>query len=141
MDDHSLRIDLERSDVIRKRRFHNLSQMQSLVVFFRSKLSHPLSPTTPAINVDMLIRRQLEDDFEDIEKSLYINLYDMTHRPDVDSCWLDRFKTWVERKGVQEAKMQQLKNTTSTVLNVSMKLPLAAHCIIVFGCCNSLLFV
>ncbi len=109
----------EMRDIVRRRFDHHSSLMQSSVVFCRSKLSHPLCPTTPALHIDMLVNRQQEDDIDDIEKSLHINIYDLTHRPDLESNWLNRFKTWCQSNDADEGK-QQMENTI--VLNVRIDL-------------------
>jgi hypothetical protein len=110
----------EMSDMIRKRRFHNSRRINSSAVFFRSKMSHPLSPKTPALLVDMIIRRQ-DDDCNDIERSLHVSLYDLTYRHDLESCWVDRLKILVQNTASsaveQGEEMQQSENITVT--NVS----------------------
>jgi len=77
-----------RCDLIRRRRVeHSLHKVGS-AIFFRSKLSHPLSPKTPALLIDTMIKR----DGDDIERALHISLYDLTYRYEVDSQWIDRLK-------------------------------------------------
>lgn len=67
--------------------------MTDTVVFFRSKLSHPLSPKTPLLQIDMIINIFDDgDDNIDIEKSVYISLYDLTYRHNLKSNWIDRLK-------------------------------------------------
>lgn len=106
------------TDMVRKRRFLHSTKIQPSPVFFRSKLSHPLSPKTPAVLVDVIMRKH-EDDFDDVEKSLYISLYDMTYRHDLkDSCWLDRLKGLSETKEVREEQKDSRQENT-TVVNVS----------------------
>ena len=57
-------------------------------IFFRSKLSHPLSPKTPSFLLDLMMNRD-EDDVV-VERALYISVYDMTYRYEIDSCWIDQ---------------------------------------------------
>lgn len=109
------------SDMIRKRRFQQIIQIQPSVVFFRSKLSHPLSPKTPALIIDMIIKG-CEDDFDDIEKSLHVSLYDLTYRHDLESCWIDRLKVLfhVDNNFESQERKQEHRNENSIVTNVSL---------------------
>jgi len=76
-----------RCNLLRRRRFKNsLANKTGSAIFFRSKLSYPLSPKTPSLLIDMIVNR----DDEDIERSLYLSMYDMTYRYEVESQWLDR---------------------------------------------------
>ncbi len=110
------------SNMIRKRRFLYLERMQSAAIFFRSKLSHPLSPQTPALIVDMIVRKQ-EDDFDDIERALHISLYDLTYRHDLESSWVDRLKEACHRTNdsgeIKHEENEAEKSENVVVTNVS----------------------
>lgn len=108
-------------EMLRRRRFDRCNITQSNVIFFRTKLSHPLSPKTPAILVDLITKRQ-EDDFDDIERSLHISLYDITFRQNLDSCWVDRLKTFCAMQSDPNKADEEILNEhdeTSKVTNVS----------------------
>lgn len=53
-------------------------------IAFRQKICQPLSPETPALLVDLLLRGDEESD----EMSVYINIYDVTYRYIMQSRWL-----------------------------------------------------
>jgi len=107
------------SDSIRKRRFDNSTLMQSNVVLFRSKLSHPLSPKTPALLIDIITRRYEDDNLDDGEISVHLHFYDLTFRYDLESCWVDRFKTVFQGSDCNENKDFKSEKI-ATVINVSM---------------------
>ncbi len=71
---------------IRKRRGEWAETMTP--IFFRSKLSQCLSPTTPAINLDLIMQR---DEYH-IERAIHVSIYDMTYRYDCESKWLSRIQ-------------------------------------------------
>lgn len=58
----------------------------SSAIFFRSKLCHPLSLTTPALLVDILVQRNGDH----TERGVHISLYDLTHRYDCKSKWINQ---------------------------------------------------
>lgn len=73
----------EGCDSVRKRRVGTSS-----AIFFRSKLSQSLSPITPAILIDLILRREEHH----IERAFHFLAYDMTFRYDCESKWPDRVK-------------------------------------------------
>ena len=108
----------EMSDSLRKRRFQHSKIMKPCALFFRSKLSHPLSPKTPAVLIDLIIKRDF-DDPEDVEKSIHFSIYDMTYRHDLDSDWVTRLKclshdSTNNTHEKQEGKSENSENDTVT---------------------------
>jgi len=73
----------ESCDFVRKRRVGTPS-----AIFFRSKLSQSLSPVTPAILIDLILRREEHH----IERAFHFSAYDMTFRYDCEAKWPDRVK-------------------------------------------------
>jgi len=91
------------SGSVRKRRFQMSTRKQSTAIFFRSKLSHPLSSKTPALLMDMIVQRPMDDD-DEIERAVHISLYDMTYRYDLDSSWMERLKILTSSSNASEAE-------------------------------------
>jgi len=61
-------------------------------IFFRSKLSQPLSPDYPAILIDIILSRNHDSNAHSVgeelhEKNVYFSVYDMTYRYSVGSEW------------------------------------------------------
>ena len=75
----------ERCNNIR-RRSSRVSRTRATPIFFRSKLSLPLSPDTPAFIIDVINRSFTDGDFDDEddghEREVHISVYDMTFRCD-----------------------------------------------------------
>mmetsp|Transcript_8565 Transcript_8565/g.16159 ORF Transcript_8565/g.16159 Transcript_8565/m.16159 type:complete len:1623 (+) Transcript_8565:494-5362(+) len=84
-------------DHLRKRRTENYDMVSA--VFFRSKISQPLSPKTPAILVDLIINT---DEYH-VERSIHISLYDMTYRYDCQSSWIEKMRMLFSGKSKEEA--------------------------------------
>jgi len=78
-----------RCDEVRQRSARS-STTRTRVMCYRSKLSRPLSPETPAFMVDIINRTFSDGDFDDEddddEREVYLSVYDMTYRynPDFD---------------------------------------------------------
>ncbi len=73
-----------------RRRQYSLPKSISKPIFYRSKLSHPLSPETPAFLLDVLVNK--DDIYDSEERAVHLSIYDMTYRYDLDSCWMERLK-------------------------------------------------
>ena len=109
----------DRCTNLRKRRRDHSTQYDANVLFFRSKLSLPLSPSTPAFVVDMIHDSDIAGD-----KSVYISIYDMTYRHRLISDWASQLKdafmgnnndvTVEERSNENDSE-----NDEATVTNVS----------------------
>ena len=92
----------DRCTILRKRRRSQSTQYNANAVFFRSKLSLPLSPSTPAIIVDMIIDNDVVGD-----KSLYFSIYDMTHRHRLMSDWVSQMKKIFAGKNDKEVTAKE----------------------------------
>ena len=98
---------------LRKRRTAGVTS--SSAIFFRSKLSHPLSMITPLLLVDILVQRNGDH----VERGVHISCYDLTHRYDCKAKWINqllalkRTNETTSNKGIVE----DVEN--STIDNVS----------------------
>ena len=68
-------------------------------VVFRQKICQPLSPETPALLVDLLLR----GDDECGETSVHVNIYDMTYRYIMKSQWLQNISALLSGQSKQNA--------------------------------------
>ncbi|KAL7487047.1 hypothetical protein ACHAW6_012661 [Cyclotella cf. meneghiniana] len=101
-----------KSKRVQNRLMVNRRCSESKAIFFRSKLSQPLSPEYPAILIDALIRKRISDshemsDDECDEKSIHVSVYDMTYRYCVGSNWLQNFSRLVEGQSGQEESVSR----------------------------------
>lgn len=99
---------------IRKRRIKR--NITASAIFFRSKMSHPLSPKTPAILFDAISRKEAHH----TERALHISIYDMTHRYDYNSNWIERVSNIFSREQtnhipVDDASEESITNVSLTV--------------------------
>ena len=108
----------ERCANLRKRRAPT-NQCDANAIFFRSKLSLPLSPSTPALIVDIIDNIDVEGD-----RSVYISMYDMTYRHFFESSWVQQIKDLLEQKNDVEMNVDEksygLQDEQGTVTNVSI---------------------
>ena len=98
----------ESCDSVRKRRVGTPS-----AIFFRSKLSQSLSPATPAILIDLIIRREEHH----IERAFHFLAYDMTFRYDCEAKWLDRVKKLFASNDTVRNKAGEHKTKELAVVN------------------------
>lgn len=98
---------------LKRRRWRSDASIR--VIFFRSKLSSPLSPDTPCIHIDLVCRR--EEDQMDI--LLYAFIYDMTHRFDVENNWIDRLTSHLIIDVEEADQSAASESNTSNILSVS----------------------
>lgn len=99
---------------LRKRKLSNI--FYTSPIFFRSKIGRPLSPSTPALTLDILIR----NDDAHIERSIYISIYDMTHRHYHDLKWVSRLQA-ISTHFYQQAKNEEEGCSSSCINNVRRK--------------------
>jgi hypothetical protein len=78
---------------LRRRRVDHSRFQDYAAITFRSKLSVPLSPNTPAVLLDIIVSRD-EHDQNEYERAVYVTFYDMTYRYVIDSCWIDRLSNF-----------------------------------------------
>ena len=98
---------------LKRRRWRSDASIR--VIFFRSKLSSPLSPDTPCIHVDLVCRR--EEDQMDI--LVYAFIYDMTHRFDVENHWVDRLTSHLILDVEEADQSDASESNTSNIISVS----------------------
>jgi hypothetical protein len=105
-------------EYLRKRRTENYDMVSA--VFFRSKMSQPLSPKTPAVLVDLIMNR----DEHNVERSIHVSLYDMTYRYDCQSLWIEKLRMLIpsgdSKQDVSDISVST-SNDTSTLNNVSAR--------------------
>lgn len=99
---------------LRKRRLSNI--FYTSPIFFRSKIGRPLSPSTPALTLDVLIR----NDDAHTERSIYISIYDMTHRHYYDLEWVSRLQA-ISTQFYRQGKNEEESCSCSCINNVSWK--------------------
>ena len=106
---------IEMCERIRERRTAGV--ISSSPIFFRSKLSHPLSPTTPLLLIDILVEKHGDH----IDRGVYASFYDFTHRYDCKSKWIDRLlELSLERSEGNASKENIVEGIDkSTINNVS----------------------
>mmetsp|Transcript_1787 Transcript_1787/g.3835 ORF Transcript_1787/g.3835 Transcript_1787/m.3835 type:complete len:2049 (+) Transcript_1787:263-6409(+) len=95
---------IERCKRIRERLNKSPSTL-ARAIFFRQKLSQPLSPETPAFLIDVLHR----GDDECGEMSLHISIYDMTHRYIMNSEWIQNLTVLIKGES-NEKESEQVDN-------------------------------
>ena len=90
----------------------------SKVIFFRSKLSKPLSPEYPAILVDLILRKNNMDDSifgspsdQLDERSIHVSMYDLTYRYSAASEWISDLTALA--RGQCSDEKSQLRSTTN----------------------------
>lgn len=90
--------------------------MKTSAKFFRSKMSNPLSPKTPAVLIDIIIQR---NEFH-TEKALHFSIYDMTFRYEYQSTWIDRLMNVFNIPGqVDAASKKDASPGEESINNVS----------------------
>lgn len=99
---------------LRKRKLSNI--FYTSPIFFRSKLGRPLSPSTPVLTLDVLIR----NDDAHTERSIYISIYDMTHRHYYDLEWVSRLQA-ISTHFHPQGKHDDEGRISSCINNVSWK--------------------
>jgi autophagy-related protein 2 len=99
---------------VRLKRRRWKSDASSRAIFFRSKLSCPLSPDTPCIHIDFICRR--EEDQMDV--LLYAFVYDMTHRFDVENHWIDRLTSHFISDAVEPDLSTTSDSNTSNIVTI-----------------------
>lgn len=103
---------------LRKRRTENYDMVSA--VFFRSKMSQPLSPKTPVVLVDLIMNR----DEHHVERSIHVSLYDMTYRYDCQSLWIEKLRMLIpsgdSKQDISDISVSR-SNDTSTLNNVSAR--------------------
>lgn len=99
---------------LRKRRAENYNMVSA--VFFRSKLSQPLSPKTPAVLLDVLIN----GDENHVERSIHLSLYDMTYRYDCQSQWIEKLRGLIPGNAEEDESgiSENMSNDLSILNNV-----------------------
>lgn len=97
---------------LRKRKLSNI--FYTSPIFFRSKLGRPLSPSTPVLTLDVLIK----NDDAHTERSIYISIYDMTHRHYYDLEWVSRLQA-MSTHFYQQGKNDEEGSISSSINNVS----------------------
>lgn len=99
---------------IRERRVNR--NIEASAKFFRSKMSYPLSPKTPAVLVDIIIKK---DDYH-TERAVHVSIYDMTHRFEYESSWIDRVTNAFASKHAEDSATNDAIKTReeSTLTNV-----------------------
>ncbi|KAL7473556.1 hypothetical protein ACHAXS_013999 [Conticribra weissflogii] len=80
-----------------QQRFTRNPSTRARAIFFRSKLCQPLSPDTPSVLIDILFRKDQQDNSNDgfYERSVHVSIYDMTYRYDMESEWLHHLSSLI----------------------------------------------
>jgi len=91
-------------------------------------LSYPLSPKTPALMIDIM-NSNLDNECDDIERTIYLSIYDMTYRCALDAYWVDQLQLFAKCHSSSNTKVSNMENIdnknqtnddeTSIVTNVS----------------------
>ena len=102
---------------------------QSKAIFFRSKLSKPLSPEYPAMLIDLILRRNVDgssfsppsDQLD--ERGIYLSIYDLTYRYCAASDWLSDLTALAKWQcSSEKSKLQTISNheeqSTSSLTNL-----------------------
>ncbi len=101
-------------DQIRMRRSEN--NTNTAAKFFRSKISHPLSPTTPSGLIDVIISK---DEYHS-ERTVHVSIYDMTHRYQFNSTWIETIGNIFNRQKQKEHNEDESGSSQEAINNVSI---------------------
>ena len=78
----------ERSQSL-QRRFAKTSNTRGRAALFRQKLNPSMSPDTPCVHIDLLLR-------SDAAAAIHVNIYDMTYRYAISSCWIENLSSMMK---------------------------------------------
>ena len=81
---------------LRKRRTEKNQTVSA--IFFRSKMSQPLSPKTPSLLIDLVVSR----DENTVERSIHTSLYDMSYRYDCNSSWVQKLSDLIPGRSTED---------------------------------------
>lgn len=103
---------------VHERMILNKCFSQAQAIFFRSKLSQPLSQEYPALLVDVLLRKSEspEDQFD--EKIVHLGVYDMTYRYFVGSEWLENLTSLVKIGTSEEESFETSDEDVDSLMNL-----------------------
>ena len=94
-------------------RFAKASNTQGRAVLFRQKLSPSMSPDTPCVHIDLLLR-------SDSAATIHVNVYDMTYRYAISSCWIENLSSLM--KGPSHENNRTAKDTNEGTIGVFVKI-------------------
>jgi len=119
-----------------RRRFNRNPSTMARAIFFRSKLCQPLSPDTPCVLIDILLRKDQQDNTDENfhERSVHISIYDMTYRYDMDSTWLQNLSTLI--KGSNKSNFDQDCETAAGNKCETSSIPTLLNLFVNFTDCN-----
>ena len=100
----------ERCRKIQARLTKNSSQCR--VILFRQKLCKPMTLDTPSFQIDVLIR----GDDNCAESSIYMNVYDMSYRYNINSEWIQNLTALI--KGVDKPETDSSLEDPASLMNL-----------------------
>ena len=107
----------ERCMRIRQRLVKSSSTIARAIAF-RQKIYQPLSPETPALLVDLLLR----GDEESVETSVHINTYDVTYRYIMQSKWLHNILALINCCQSNDTSSKQNAEPPPSLINLFVNL-------------------
>ena len=104
----------DRCNAIRHRTVRD-QNTSALPVFYRSQLFSPLSPESPALQLDAV---NMSVDGE-TEWNIFFTMYNLTHRFDIDSTWVESLSKLCKTEREGSALKSETPETKSSIFKVS----------------------